>query len=132
MPLWVWPLLAFALLFVFRRSFLRFGRAVFGGRVRAHLVIDLVTIAALVTCIVTGWQALAQVPPRTNSPSPVLSTIQNIDLCQKPDGTRNTANMGCVNDFVAKPQADPARAIPLPPGQRRPMVEPTPSWMANG
>ncbi len=132
MPVWVWPLLAFALLFVFRRSFLRFGRAVFGGRVRAHLVIDLVTIAALVASIVAGWQGLAQIQSRTSSPSPVLSKIQEIDLCQKPDGTRDTGNMGCAKDFIAKPQADPARSIPLPPGQRRPMVEPTPSWMANG
>ena len=132
MPVWVWPLLAFALLFVFRRSFLRFARDVLGGRIRAHLVIDLVTIAALVASIVAGWAGLAQIQSRTNSPSPVLSKMQEIDLCQKPDGTRDTGNMGCAKDFIAKPQADPARSIPLPPGQRRPMVEPTPSWMANG
>jgi hypothetical protein len=131
MPVWVWPLLAFVLLFVFRRSFLRFGRVVFGGRIRAHLVIDVVTIAALVTSIVTGWQGLAQIPSRTNSSPTVLSKIQDIDLCQKPDGTRDTSSMGCADDFIAKPQADPARSIPLPADQRRPMVEPTPTWMAN-
>jgi hypothetical protein len=88
MPAWAWALIAFVVLFLFRRQFLNW----VGGkrhRIEGHLVVDTLTLAALLLSVILGWQALAGIPARVNQ----------VNLCQDGNGKPVTNNPSCPDSY---------------------------------
>jgi hypothetical protein len=88
MPAWAWALIAFVVLFVFRRRFL----LMVGGkrhRIEGHLVVDTATLLALILSVVLGWHALAGIPARVNQ----------TNLCVDGNGKPVTNNIGCPDTY---------------------------------